>query len=192
MIFAFSPAPRRETRIRGLFSHVRECLPLFRTGAKGVAAFMPRGSSAKRCTNATPIFFPEKENGRRPSKRKAFTLAVSISKSCTRCALHSRWQLCCLTDVAYPLRVIGCGVHGFAMNPCKSLPVSTAPYYREARVTLHWAADCVPNAVLLRSPLWSSTELQFFYFDAKSVFLMDRNLFFLRPHKMFTAFRIRL
>ena len=31
----------------------------------------------RRCTNATPIFFPEKENGRRPSKRKAFRLAVS-------------------------------------------------------------------------------------------------------------------
>ena len=30
--------------------------------------------------------------------------------------LRSRWQLCCLTDVAYPLRVIRCGVHGFAMN----------------------------------------------------------------------------
>ena len=29
-----------------------------------------------------------------------------------------------------------CGVHGFAMNPCESLPFSTAPYYREARVTL--------------------------------------------------------
>ena len=28
-----------------------------------------------------------------------------------------------------------CGVHGFAMNPCESLPLSTAPYYREARVT---------------------------------------------------------
>ena len=28
--------------------------------------------------DATPIFFPEKENGRRPSKRKAFRLAVSI------------------------------------------------------------------------------------------------------------------
>ena len=27
--------------------------------------------------DATPIFFPEKENGRRPSKRKAFRLAVS-------------------------------------------------------------------------------------------------------------------
>ena len=30
----------------------------------------------------------------------------------------------------------GCGVHGFAMNPCESLPVATAPYCREARVTL--------------------------------------------------------
>ena len=29
----------------------------------------------------------------------------------------------------------GCGVHGFAMNPCDSSPFSTAPYYREARVT---------------------------------------------------------
>ena len=29
-----------------------------------------------------------------------------------------------------------CGVHGFAMNPCDSSPFSTAPYYREARVTL--------------------------------------------------------
>ena len=28
-----------------------------------------------------------------------------------------------------------CGVHGFAMNPCESLPLSTTPYYREARVT---------------------------------------------------------
>ena len=37
---------------------------LFRTGAKEFAAFMPH--------DATPIFFPEKENGRRPSKRKAF------------------------------------------------------------------------------------------------------------------------
>ena len=29
----------------------------------------------------------------------------------------------------------GCGVHGFAMNPCDSAPIATAPYYREARVT---------------------------------------------------------
>ena len=29
-----------------------------------------------------------------------------------------------------------CGVHGFAMNPCESLPVATAPYCREARVTV--------------------------------------------------------
>ena len=29
-----------------------------------------------------------------------------------------------------------CGVHGFAMNPCELLLRSTAPYYREARVTV--------------------------------------------------------
>ena len=29
-----------------------------------------------------------------------------------------------------------CGVHGFAMNPCESSPLATAPYYREARVTV--------------------------------------------------------
>ena len=31
---------------------------------------------------------------------------------------------------------IGCGVHGFAMNPCDSTHPATAPYYREARVTV--------------------------------------------------------
>ena len=31
-----------------------------------------------------------------------------------------------------------CGVHGFAMSPCESLPIATAPYYREARVTFAW------------------------------------------------------
>ena len=31
-----------------------------------------------------------------------------------------------------------CGVHGFAMNPCELLLRSTAPYYREARVTVVW------------------------------------------------------
>ena len=29
-----------------------------------------------------------------------------------------------------------CGVHGFAMDPCELLLRSTAPYYREARVTV--------------------------------------------------------
>ena len=31
-----------------------------------------------------------------------------------------------------------CGVHGFAMNPYVSIYPSTAPYYREARVTFVW------------------------------------------------------
>ena len=51
--------------------------PLF-ISSKGGRALRARGKQRRRrCTNATPIFFPEKENGRRPSKRKAFRLAVS-------------------------------------------------------------------------------------------------------------------
>ena len=31
---------------------------------------------------------------------------------------------------------IGCGVRGFATGPCESIHVATAPYYREARMTV--------------------------------------------------------
>ena len=60
-----------------------------------------------------PLEPPEKDEESPPRPR---TLAVSILKSCSACG-------------------IGCGVHGFAMNPCESLRLATAPYYREARVT---------------------------------------------------------
>ena len=61
-----------------------------------------------------PPYTPErKTRGLAPRPR---TLAVCSSKSCTRCAIRR-------------------GVRGFATSPCESLPVSTAPYYREARVT---------------------------------------------------------
>ena len=98
---------------------------LFRTGAKGDAAHVPR--------DATPIFFPEKENGHRPSKRKAFPIAseqleelqclpialpiarqsrVGCCDTICLCfyypLLRSRWRLCCLTDAAHPLRVPLC------------------------------------------------------------------------------------
>ena len=53
-------------------------MPSFLYPSKGGRALRARGKQRRRrCTNATPIFFPEKENGRRPSKRKAFRLAVS-------------------------------------------------------------------------------------------------------------------
>ena len=45
----------------------------------------------------------------------------------------------------------GCGVHGFAMNPCDSAPIATAPYYREARVTVDWRQTAC-GAASLRSP----------------------------------------
>ena len=63
----------------------------------------------------TPFEIPRERRGGLPPRPRP--LPVCSSKSCTRCA-------------------IGCGVHGFAMNPCESLPLATAPYYREARVTV--------------------------------------------------------
>ena len=81
-----------------------------------------------------PFRSPKRTQGALPLDPR--TLAVFILKNCTRCALHSRWQLCCLTDVAYPLRVIRCGVRGFATSLCESVHSATAPYYREARVTV--------------------------------------------------------
>ena len=51
------------------------------------------------------------------SARGVAALALLYDLTCSYYPLlRSRWQLCCLTDVAYPLRVVGCGVHGFAMN----------------------------------------------------------------------------
>ena len=61
-----------------------------------------------------PLEPPEKDEESPPRPR---TLAVCSSKSCAACG-------------------IGCGVHGFAMNPYYPLPIATAPYCREARVTL--------------------------------------------------------
>ena len=108
-------------------------MPSFLYPSKGGRALRARGKQRRRrCTNATPIFFPEKENGRRPSKRKAFRLAVSglndLCASGMRLPAHgeaalallydlayfyhpllrSRWRLCCLTDAAHPLRVPLC------------------------------------------------------------------------------------
>ena len=115
----FSFSSKNKARVAGgRFPHCAE------TGNKGGILFPKR---------IPPLNPPEKGEGSSP---RPPTLAVCRLKSCTRCALHSRWQLCCLTDVAYPLRVIRCGVHGFAMNPCESLRLATAPYYREARVTV--------------------------------------------------------
>ena len=61
------------------------------------------------------LFFKKRYPSLTPSQRK-FALRACSLKSCTRCAIR-------------------CGVHGFAMNPYVSLHISTAPYYREARVT---------------------------------------------------------
>ena len=64
---------------------------LFRTGANVNEAQVPR--------DATPIFFPEKENGRRPSKRKAFPIASEQLE-----------ELQCL-----PIALPACGVAAFGV-----------------------------------------------------------------------------
>ena len=89
---------------------------LFRTGANVNAAQVPR--------DATPIFFPEKENGRRPSKRKAFRLAVSIlnglyasgmevpARGVAALGVAIRFGVLLLSAVAQPLAALlpyGCG-----------------------------------------------------------------------------------
>ena len=89
---------------------------LFRTGANVNAAQVPR--------DAPPIFFPEKENGRRPSKRKAFRLAVSIlnglyasgmevpARGIAALGVAIRFGVLLLSAVAQPLAALlpyGCG-----------------------------------------------------------------------------------
>ena len=72
-------------------------------------------SRARAGKSGHPFGTPRETRGALPLDPAA--LAVCSLKSCTACG-------------------IGCGVHGFAMNPCESSPLSTAPYYREARVTV--------------------------------------------------------
>ena len=76
-------------------------MPSFLYPSKGGRALRARGKQRRRrCTNATPIFFPEKENGRRPPKRKAFRLAVSGLKG----PLASGMQLPAHGEAALALR----------------------------------------------------------------------------------------
>ena len=76
-------------------------MPPFLYPSKGGRALRARGKQRRRrYTNATPIFFPEKENGRRPSKRKAFRLAVSGLKG----PLASGMQLPAHGEAALALR----------------------------------------------------------------------------------------
>ena len=62
-----------------------------------------------------PPYTPKRKDEGSPPRPP--TLQVWGLKSCAACG-------------------IGCGVHGFAMNPCDSTHPATAPYYREARVTV--------------------------------------------------------
>ena len=90
----------------------REAVP---QGSSAAGAARNKGAILSR-ERMAPLY--PQENARGPAPRPP-TLADRSLNDCTRCA-------------------IGCGVHGFAMNPYDSFPFATAPYYREARVTFAW------------------------------------------------------
>ena len=73
---------------------------LFRTGANVNAAQVPR--------DATPIFFPEKENGRRPSKRKAFPIASEQLEElqCLPIALPARGEAALSIAIRFDLLLL--------------------------------------------------------------------------------------
>ena len=119
-------------------------MPSFLYPQRGGRALRARGKQRRRrCTNATPIFFPEKENGRRPSKRKAFRLAVSgLNDLCASgmrlpargvAALASaiRLGLLLLSDVAQRVQLFKPqtgNVGGRGALPSRSLGGSRGPF----------------------------------------------------------------
>ena len=110
-----------------------------------IAAQAPWGKQRRRrCTNATPIFFPEKENGRRPSKRKAFPIAseqleeLQCLPIALPCARRCRgWR--CYTIWLAP--IIRCrSAHLVEVQPnFRLLPV---PTMRRAQQCCIWHAVC--------------------------------------------------
>ena len=78
-----------------------------------------------------PPWTPKRTRGEGPSPPDIGSL--NLEKNCSACGIR-------------------CGVHGFAMNPYYSLPLATAPYYREARVTFPRRRTACEIAALLRSP----------------------------------------
>ena len=103
-------------RMAPVFSH--KCKGSCGTGAAGKAAPVAlhgEGGYSLSRKRVSPLNPREKGRGAFPLDPAA--LAVLGLKSYAACG-------------------IGCGVRGFATSLCESLPVSTAPYYREARVTI--------------------------------------------------------
>ena len=99
------------------------CFPKQGNG-EGSARCAEGRCSAWRCCQVRGIFSHVREYPPWTSKRTRgvlpldpAALAVCSSKSCGACR-------------------IGCGVRGFATGPCESIHVATAPYDREARMTV--------------------------------------------------------
>ena len=87
-----------------------------------------------------PLNPREKDEGSCPST--PLTLTVSCLKSYNACRIR-------------------CGVRGFATSPCESLPVSTAPYYRETRVTGARRQTSCGRGIAALTARWMKQMLQF-------------------------------
>ena len=98
-----------------LFQRGALIFPRERGRGRGVRAAAPKGVFSFR--REYPPYTPKRKDEGSPPRPP--TLQVWGLKSCSACGIR-------------------CGVHGFAMNPYVSIYPSTAPYYREARVTLVW------------------------------------------------------
>ena len=107
-----------------------DILPHYAGGESGVRAAAQKGAILFHKREWPPLDPPRERKGPCPLTPPLSALGL---KSCTRCA-------------------IGRGVHGFAMNPYVSTHPATAPYYREARVTLPRRQTACEIAALLRSP----------------------------------------
>ena len=87
-----------------------------------------------------PLEPPRERRGACPST--PLTLTVSCLKSYNACRIR-------------------CGVRGFATSPCESLPVSTAPYYRETRVTGARRQTSCGRGIAALTARWMKQMLQF-------------------------------
>ena len=137
-------------------------------GAGGRAACAPRHQRGYSLSEEnTPFESPRERRGESPLDPQHWQFVARITAHAAQC---------------------GCGVHGFAMNPCELLLLSTAPYYREARVTFarrqtacrmrHCCArridECPVRRELLRTSTRSAERQRIIEAEANRIAMLTR------------------
>ena len=110
------------------------------TGKAAPVALHGEGGYSLSRKRVSPLNPREKDEGSCPST--PLTLTVCCLKSYNACRIR-------------------CGVRGFATSPCESLPVSTAPYYRETRVTGARRQTSCGRGIAALTARWMKQMLQF-------------------------------